>query len=77
MNAQDEASTVKETVISCIGAPRLKGVSTSHLTAFKRLKELYEEQLGETGRQLKENVIPTSFCAPIEYDNLSIFSAVG
>lgn len=77
MNTQANNGTVRETVISCLEAPRLKGVSTRQFIEFKRLRDLYEKQVEEKSRNLKEDIVPTSLRASIEDDDLNIFIAAG
>lgn len=74
---QERKSTIKETVIRCVEAPRLKGVSTRNFIEFKRLRELYEKQIEEKGTQLQGDIIPTSYRACIEDVDLEIFLAAG
>lgn len=77
MNSQEGNKPVKETVIQCVKAPGLKGVSTRHLIEFKRQKKLYEKQIKENARQLKLEKMPTSYKTCIEDDHLKIFIVAG
>lgn len=77
MTTPERRSTVKETVINCLEAPSLRGVSTRHFIEFKRLRLLYEKQIEEKSRQLKEEIVPTSYRASIEDDDLRTFITAG
>lgn len=59
-------------MISCVQAPRLEAVPTYHFIEFKRLREIYEKQVEEEGRQPKEEIIPTLLRESIGYDDISI-----
>lgn len=76
INAQVRISIVKETVISCVEAPRLKGISTRHFIEFMRLIKLYEKQIEVKWKHLKEDIIPMSHRALIKDDDLKNFIAV-
>lgn len=69
--------TARETVISCVEAPRLKGVSIRQFIEFRRLRDLYEKQVLEKRRHIKEDIIPTFLRASIEDDDLRICIAAG
>lgn len=77
MNKKDVDATVRETVINCIEAPRLKGLSTGEFIEFKKLRDLYEKQIEEKSRHRKEEIFATSYKASIEDDDLEIFIAAG
>lgn len=55
----------------------MQGVSTSNFIEFKRLRKLYEKQIEEKGKQRKDKIIPTSYRASIEDDDLKTFIAAG
>lgn len=44
MDAQEKSNSIKETVMTCVEAPRIKGISTTQFIAFTRLKDLYENR---------------------------------
>lgn len=69
MEALITNGSVKKTVISCIQGPRLKGISLTQFIEFKQLRNVYEKQLKEKARLLKEVTISTSYRASIEDDN--------
>lgn len=77
MSLPAESSMVKETVITCIKTIRLKGIGTRSFIEFKRIFKLYEKQIEEKERQLKEETVPMSYRASIEKDDLQIFKAAG
>lgn len=77
MCAEGKKMTVRETVISCVKAPRLKGVSTRRFIDFKRLRDLYEKQVAEKARHLNENIVNTSLRASIEDNDLHTIIAAG
>lgn len=55
----------------------MKGLSTRQFIEFKRLRDLYEKQVEEMSKHLKEYIVPTSLRAPIEDFDLSAFIAAG
>lgn len=61
---------VKETVINCIEAPVLKGVSKRHFIDFRGRRESSGRQIKAKRRQLKESIIHMSFKASIEDEDL-------
>lgn len=67
--------TVYETVMSCLEAPGLHGVSTRRSIEFKRLRDLYEKWIEEKSNHLSEENVPTSLRASKEDDDLVIFIA--
>lgn len=66
---------VKETMIHCIEAPRLKGVSRRQFIDSKRRLELYEKQSEEKQRWPKEKTEPASYSASIEHEVSEYFLA--
>lgn len=77
MGLIERNSTVRETVINCVEAPRLRVIFTTHFIAFKRLPELYKKGIEENSRHLKEDIIRTSYRASIKEDNLKTSTAPG
>lgn len=77
MEMETNINTFKETIIRCIEAPRLKGISTRHFIEFKRLRDLYEKRLKEKEWKLKEKKKVTSYRASIEDEDLRSFIAAG
>eukprot|EP00737_Agarophyton_chilense_P000949 gb/GEZJ01001057.1/.p1 GENE.gb/GEZJ01001057.1/~~gb/GEZJ01001057.1/.p1 ORF type:complete len:583 (-),score=92.79 gb/GEZJ01001057.1/:1849-3597(-) len=67
------STTVRQTIISNLEAPRLQGVATKHFTYFLKLRELYEKQISEKNRELGLTITPTSFKASIDDSLLKIF----
>lgn len=65
--------TVKQTIVSNLEAPRLRGVSTQHFTTFLKERELYEKQLEEKNKDPGFKVSPTSYRASIDDEDLKIF----
>lgn len=77
MDASKGCNTVKETIIDCIGATRLRDLSTRHFIAINRLRELYEKQLEEKGILLKYEIVAISYRLSIEDDHLKKFIVSG
>lgn len=75
MSTQRKDIAVRETVISFLETDRLKKVSTRQLMKFKCLRGLYEKQIEENARHLKEDEGPLPLRAFIEDDDLDIFIA--
>jgi len=70
-------STVKQTIVTNLEAPRLKGVSTKDFNQFFRLREIYEKQIQERNREPGLNLNPTSYRASIDDSDLRIFLTAG
>lgn len=70
MSLPAESSTVKETMVTCIEAPRLKRISIKHSIDFKGNGEFYQERIIEKERQLREGIVFTSCRASMEDVNL-------
>lgn len=70
-------STVKQTIVTNLEAPRLKGVSTKEFNQFFRLRELYEKQIAERNREPGLNLTATSYRASIDDSDLRIFLTAG
>lgn len=64
-------------MIRFIEASKLRVVSRTHFIVPKELRELYEKQLKEKARHPKYEIIPISYRASIEIDDLRIFIAAG
>lgn len=77
MNLHGRSSTVKEKVISCVDAPRLKDILAGKFTEFRGLMDLHEKQILEKSRQLNECIKHASDEALIEGDELKPFIAAG
>lgn len=77
MMLPERPSTVRESVITCIEAPRLKGISIKGFIEFKRKSDTYERQIEKKSRQIKEALIPTSLNAFIEDEDHQIFILAG
>lgn len=77
MTIPDRKTMVKEMVINSVEAPRLRGISTRHFIEFKRLRTLCEKQIEEKSRQLKEEIVPTSYRASIQVEDRKTFIAAG
>lgn len=75
MSSNNQKVNGKEMVISFTGAPRLERMGTQHFIEFKLLHNLYENQIEEKWRQLKEETVPISYKAFIEDGNLEICKA--
>lgn len=65
--------TVKQTVITCMEAQRLKGRAASQFIEFNRWRDFYEKQLSEQCNQTSKTNSPTSYKASIEDDDLGVF----
>lgn len=68
---------MRETIISCVDASKLKRVPASHFIEFKKLRKVYERQIEEKRRHLKEDTIPRIYRVSIEDDYLEIFIVAG
>lgn len=77
VNLSNKTDTIRETVISSVETLRLKGVSIQQFINFKKPRDLYEKQIEESSRYLKEEVIATSLRVSMENENLKIFIAAG
>lgn len=77
MATTERNGTVKETIINCLEAASLRGISTRHFIELKRMRELYERRIEEKGRQSNKEIVPTSIRALVEAKNLKIFIAAG
>lgn len=77
MGALGRGLFVKETVTSCVEVPRLNRIGKSQFVEGKRLSEIYENQIEEKSKQLKGDLIPTSYKASIEDENLTTFVPAG
>lgn len=77
MNSSRNCNAAKETFISCVEAPNLKGVSTQHFIEFNRRRDLYEKQLKEKDVYFGERRDATSYKASIENEDLKVFFAAG
>lgn len=75
--ANREESTLKQTILACLEAPHLAGVSNKHFVEFKRLRELYEKQIQEKNAQSSNHFTPTSYKMSIEHSDLGTFIAAG
>lgn len=73
MNLQVRGRTIKKTFTQFVETPRLKEVSTLHFIQFKSLRKLYENQITEKCRKLKNKIIPTSYRTCKEYNDLKLF----
>lgn len=74
-SSRNEKAIVRDTVINCRKAPRLKGVSTRHIIKIKRLRQLYKKKIKKKCRQLKDNIVLTSKKTSTEDEELDIFIA--
>ena len=72
-----EESTVRQTIVASLEAPRLKGTTTKHFNLFTRERDLYEKKLAEKNREPGVNVPATTFKASIEDNMLRLFLAFG
>lgn len=43
---------VRQTIISNVGAPRLRGIFVGHFIQVKKLRELYEKEIDEKNKTL-------------------------
>lgn len=77
IRSPERNSMVRETAINCREAPRLRGNSTKQFIAPKRLLRLYEKQIEEKSRHLKEDIIPTSYRTCIKEDDFRTIFAAG
>lgn len=68
-------NTVKQTILTNIEAPRLKGISTKDFIAFKRDRELYEKQVNEKNKDPNNKIPLTSVLASIDKRFLKTFIA--
>lgn len=58
MSSGNEKATAKETIVNFLEALRLKGAATHHFIDFKQLRDVYERQIGENGKQMREEIAP-------------------
>lgn len=70
MSLSERADTIKSGR-GCIEAPILKRVCIQDFIEFKHQPEIYYNQINEKERQLKEDIVPTSYRASIEDDDLT------
>lgn len=77
MNIADNCSIVRETVISCVEAQRLREVLVWQFIQFKWLWDLYEKQTEEKSRHVKEEIVATSLKESKDDEDLEIFLAIG
>lgn len=77
MNASGNSKTVRETVINCVKALKLRSISTQHFIEFKCRRELYQKQLEEKGRHLGEESLAFFYKASMEDENLRFYIANG
>lgn len=70
-------SPFKEMVMNCLEALSLTGISTWHFIEFKCLREIYEKEIEEWEGQFKEDIVPTTYQASIEDENLKMFIYAG
>lgn len=75
MNTHDKIATMHKTVINHVEAPSLKSVFTRPFIKIKRLTVLYQKQVEEKARNLKEIVFLTSLRASMEDGDSSILIA--
>lgn len=70
-------STICQTIITNIEAPKLTGASTQNFVEFKRKRELYEKQVQKRNKEPNNQVVPFSLRASIDDADLRIFIAAG
>lgn len=70
-------TTVRQTIVSSIEAPKLRGVSTKHFIEFRKNRELYEKQINEKNQEPGTRVPLISYKSSIENADLNIFIAAG
>lgn len=69
--------TIAESIDAHLEAPCLCGISTKHLSDFKKARTLAEKQLQEKGRQIAIELVGTSCKASIEGADLKSLLAAG
>ena len=70
-------STVRQTIVATLEAPRLKGTTTKHFNLFLRERELYEKKLAEKNREPGVCISATTYYASIDDNMLRMFLAFG
>ena len=70
-----QSNTVRQTIVTNLEAPRLRGVSTKDFVQFKKARDLYEKQVAEKNREPGVSITPTSYLASIEDAFLRTFVA--
>lgn len=66
-------SSVRQTIVTNLEAPRLQGISTKHFTNFQKKRDLYKKKVAEKNRDPEISIIPTSFRASLNDSYLRIF----
>lgn len=72
-----EGKSVKQTIITNVEAPRLRGVSVKHFIEFCKLQELPEKQILEKSIQTDSEITAPSIKASVEDADLETFIAAG
>lgn len=60
-----EVKSVKQTIITDVEAPSLRGVSVKYFIEFRKLHELYEKQIIEKSRQTDSEITAISIKASV------------
>lgn len=76
-NIAKSSTNVRQTIISSVEAPRLRGVSTNHFIDFKKRREIYEMQIVEKNTDPATNIPLVSYKVSIENADLRLFIAAG
>lgn len=76
-NSLNISGIFRDTIISSIEGPSLKGVTTENFIELKKRWELYGKQIYEKSKESGRNNTPTTLKAAINNTNLRIFLAAG
>lgn len=71
------ASTVKQTIVAHLEAPRLQGTTTKDFTKFVRERELYEKQVAEKNLSPDVSINAVTYKASIDDSILRMFMTFG
>lgn len=74
-NPTGNGAGIRQTIISTIEAPRLRGVSTKHFIDFKKRRELYEKQIEEKNKDSATSIPLVSYKSSVENADLRLFIA--
>lgn len=76
-SSQAGPSTVRQTIVANLEAPKLKGISTKNFITFLRLREAYERDVDEKNKEPGVQLTPTSYKASVDRTQLKTFITAG
>ncbi len=70
--SQEPESSVKQTIVESLEAPRLSNIDTEHFVKFLQLREIYENKVTEKRKEIGPEVPMTSYRTSIDKSVLEL-----